>query len=1220
LALKPSGRRLLAAAVAMALLAVTPPAYAATTTTEAQPNGDADSRTITLITGDKVTMGPAGTTSVLGADGEPVGAHVITAGPDTYVYPDSALPYVTAGLVDKSLFNITELLADGYDDAHIRHLPLIVTYETGRLRAQRTPAGATTVRALPSIGGAAVTEDRDKAAAFWTSLTGGATGSTSPARTTPDPAPALAAGVEKVWLDGKVKAKLSDTVAQIGAPEVWAGGDTGQGVDVAVLDTGVDAAHPDLAGRIKNTASFVPGEDVTDRHGHGTHVASTIVGTGAASDGKEKGVAPGADLHVGKVLSDSGQGLDSWIIAGMEWAARDEHAKVISMSLGTDSPSDGTDPMSQAVNALTAETGTLFVIAAGNAGLSGDRTIGSPGAADAALTVGAVDGADHLADFSSRGPRLVDDALKPEITAPGVNVLAARSQYAPGEGPYMTLSGTSMATPHVAGAAALLAAAHPDWTGAKLKDALVSTAKPTPDYTPYQAGSGRVDIAAATRSTVFATGSAYLGIHSPTKEPGAKPQQTLTYTNAGDAPATLTLSFDDSELPDGMWSLSTSQVTVPAHGQSTVTLTADLSRAKPGFSYAGQLLATAADGTPAAHTIVGVSAGEKPSRLSITVTGRNGEPMSGRINLMREGDPAGTYYSFDTTSGYINPLVPVGAYSVWVWGDVQGTHGPSSRGLALMSAPTVVVDGDNTLKLDASTAHQIKAVTPKEAADATVRVDYHRTLGDTSAISDSYMVSDPYDSVWTNSTAKPDTGELSVTARWRKIQPQLSVRNGERSYDDLWLLPGGGLLPEGTSTLDVVFAGDGKAADYSGIDAKGKIAVIRYGDTDKQVPAAVAAGVKLLLIVNDVTGRLREPVKRTPLTLASITKDEGEQLISEVQAGPVRLDVTSHPATAYLYDLVRTWNGAVPRDVTYQPKERDLAKVDVDFRNDPADEVDEYRFDASRIGSTRRIWSNGHRTDWVTADATWMSEAEIPRKALQWGGSVSYRPGHSTYEQWFGPIQRPRINDAVTLPRRTGDSVEIKVPAWGDSGADHAGLAAPGQLSESLALYQGNTLVSQAEGEDLDTDLHPGRLGYKLAATTERDPAVYPYSTRTRTTWRFTSGTAAEGKPAALPLIQLDYGVDTDASGKADRSAKLTLTPSHLPGGPDSHAIHSAALDVSYDDGVTWHEQRLDQTHDGWRTKLRAPATAQHVTLRATAKDAYGDSVEQTIVRAFALK
>ncbi|WP_239117018.1 S8 family serine peptidase [Planotetraspora phitsanulokensis] len=1224
------GSRLLAAAVAMALFAVTPPTYAATqpsartqvTAADAQPTATGGSHTITLITGDKVVAGPAGTVSVLGADGEPVAAHVTTVGTDTYVYPESALPYVSAGVLDRRLFNITLLLADGYDDAHVDHLPLIVTYKAAvQLRAQRVPEGATTVRTLDSIQGAAVAADRS--ADFWESLTAG--GAAAPQARAQDTAPSFAAGVAKVWLDGKVKADLSDTVSQIGAPEVWAGGDTGEGVDVAVLDTGVDATHPDLAGRIEDSASFVPGEDVTDRHGHGTHVASTVAGTGAASDGKEKGVAPGADLHIGKVLSDSGQGQDSWIIAGMEWAARDEHAKVVSMSLGTDAPADGTDPMSQAVNALTAETGALFVIAAGNSGQSGDRTIGSPGAADAALTVGAVDGADRLADFSSRGPRLVDDALKPEITAPGVDVLAARSQYTPGEGPYRTMSGTSMATPHVAGAAALLAAEHPGWTGAQLKDALVSTAKLTPDYGPYEAGSGRVDVAAATKGTVFATASAYLGIHSPSKEPDAKPERTLTYTNMGDAPVTLDLSFDDSDLPDDMWSLSASQVVVPAHGQSTVTLSADLSRAEPQFSYSGQVLATGADGTVLAHTVVGVSTGEKPSRLVVTATGRDGEPMPGLVNMMREGDPAGLYYSFVTTSGYVNALLPNGTYSVWMWGQVEGTHGPNSRGMALMSAPMVVLDGDATLKLDASTAHEIKAVTPKEAADAAVRVDYHRTLGDTASITDSYTLSTTFDSVWTNSTQKPAKGELSVTARWRKIQPLLSVENGRQSYDDLWVLPGGGLLPEGTSDVDAVFAGGGSAADYAGIDAKGKVAVIRYGDTDKQVPAAVAAGVKLLLIVNDEAGRLREPLRRTPLTVASLTKDAGEQLIARLKEGPVRLHVTSHPATEYLYDFVRTWRGAVPKDVTYKPKQDDLARVEVDFRNDPADEVDEYRYDLSpglsaKVGATMLSRAQGHRTDWVTADARWMSEAEVPRESIQYGGSVSYRAGSTAHEEWFGPIQRPRINDAVGLPRRTGDAVQVEVPGWGDSGANHAGLAVPGQLAQSLALYQGDTLVTQTEGGFLYADVPPGRRPYTLVATTERDAAVYPLSLRTTTRWRFTSATADPERAAQLPLIQLDYGVDTDAGGSADRSARLTLTPSHLPGGPDSGRIRSAGLDVSYDDGATWHRQRLDRTRDGWVTRLHAPADAEHLTLRATAEDTYGNSVEQTVVRAIGLK
>lgn len=175
------------------------------------------------------------------------------------------------------------------------------------------------------------------------------------------------------------------------------------------------------------------------------------------------------------------------------------------MSLGDSEITDQNDPMAQALNQLSEDTGTLFVVAAGNSG--GVGTIGSPGTADAALTVAATNDADVRATFSSQGPRGIGHGLKPDLSAPGVGIVAARSQNSSGSGSYQSRDGTSMATPHVAGAAAILAQRYPEWSDQRIKDALMSSSVAL-DATAYQVGSGRLDIPAALRG-VDATGSIY---------------------------------------------------------------------------------------------------------------------------------------------------------------------------------------------------------------------------------------------------------------------------------------------------------------------------------------------------------------------------------------------------------------------------------------------------------------------------------------------------------------------------------------------------------------------------------------------------------------------------------------------------------------------------------------------------------------------------------------
>ncbi|MGQ9457100.1 MAG: S8 family peptidase [Anaerolineae bacterium] len=316
-------------------------------------------------------------------------------------------------------------------------------------------------------------------------------------QTTPEGVRALAEdpAVERIWLDEWVHTCLDVSVPLIRAPYVWEAGCRGRGIRVGVVDTGIDREHPDFAGRILAGKSFVGG-DFQDDNGHGTHVAGILAGSGAASGGRYEGVAPEALLYVAKVLRADGSGLMSHVMAGVEWAV-DQGAQVINLSLGGIGPCNGTDALSELCDAAV-EQGVVVCVAAGNAG-PGAATVGPPGCARQVITVGASTDRDEVASFSSRGPTL-DGRVKPDVVFPGVGIVSCRargtSMGTPVGEHYTTASGTSMATPHASGTAALLLEAAPSLTPAQVKALLQQTAVNL-GLDPNTQGSGRADAFAA---------------------------------------------------------------------------------------------------------------------------------------------------------------------------------------------------------------------------------------------------------------------------------------------------------------------------------------------------------------------------------------------------------------------------------------------------------------------------------------------------------------------------------------------------------------------------------------------------------------------------------------------------------------------------------------------------------------------------------------------------
>lgn len=298
---------------------------------------------------------------------------------------------------------------------------------------------------------------------------------------------------------------------------------------VAVIDTGIDAAHVDLdGGKVIGWKDYVNSRTTPyDDNGHGTHCSSIAAGSG---DGNVnyRGVAYGAALVGVKVLNAAGSGSMSTVDAGINWCISNKatyNIRVISLSLGTSGSSDGTDSTSVAVNNAYSN-GIVAVVAAGNSGPA-RYTIGSPGAAANAITVGAM--ADtgekgfYLASFSSRGPT-ADGRTKPDIASPGVNITAAKANSA---NQYVSYSGTSMATPFTAGTAALMLAANPGLTPAQVKSTITGTAQgwgPAGQDVDY--GYGRLQAYEAIKSAGGFTGT---GPAVPTHA-----YQTASLTGAGD--------------------------------------------------------------------------------------------------------------------------------------------------------------------------------------------------------------------------------------------------------------------------------------------------------------------------------------------------------------------------------------------------------------------------------------------------------------------------------------------------------------------------------------------------------------------------------------------------------------------------------------------------------------------------------------------------------------
>ena len=1163
-------------------------------------NGQTGPYQVTLITGDVVDVSASGNgqyaATTYPRDGISISL-LSTPDGDLYAFPSDAAELVAAGRLDRELFNVATLVEAGYTD----HLPVIVEFAGGRpaaagraaAAAQADPVAALPDQlgslpdavALPSINGAAVSLPAEELPDLWQQVQ-----RTRPAVGLPDDLPVgrfaaattttIAPAWEKVWLDAPVYAALDISVPQVGAPQAWAQGVDGTGVTVAVLDTGVDATHPDLAGKIAGTESFVPGESVVDGHGHGTHVASTVLGSGAASGGQYTGVAPGAPVTAARA------------------------------------------------------TGT-----------------GSDGSA------------------------------------------------------YIGMQGTSMATPHVAGAAAILAQQHPEWSAEQLKAALTGSARPHPDLTSYQQGAGRLDIPAALDQNLLLTPSAldFGPIPHPWEEPVTR---TITLSNHGGTPVAvdLTTTLRGPLGPaDGVVSFEPASVTVPAGGSASVAATYHPTSGVEG-GFTGQLRAVSGGDTV---LVAAVAAYQQPLSHTLRL-----------IPIPPEGWPSFADFTFwvlirvDAPQEpilvgrgvpFADVVVPDGVYSA----SVSFSYYHPQRGDLLTTVlvdPEVVVDGEDTqLVIDGNAAKPLQVETPlpselREVQHAVVR---KTTYGGAYGVT--------YNAEWRHNRAQllvtptePVTvGGVQFVTAVSAPERSLLLRTAGADGETVSATWGHSYYQEprlgGEYSVELVDVGSGTAEEIAAVEVAGRLALVGlrfndYGEVmnapggpyeelaqrladagalamvaylDRSAPYWCAQGY-----LSNICNGVRQDYT-APLPIISLGPVDGTKLAQLAADGPVPMELSSRDTdAAYEYRLYLT-SEVISDPFAYRVTEAELAAVTHRYHTPAAFDLYDRVF-TMPLGSPLGFITSTYRSEApltqyvgpVSDQLLWMHELagtvradrhlvfherrfvltenqvavydQPAPRTLHWGRPSTVGAFRLPAELVGNPLADLYPFNGNCLFCRGDD---LLINGLGLTGGDGTRIGENLLLQTVLApeyfqahLYRnGEEVPALLPGGAWDLSAYPEPAEYRF---THQVDGFLTYPSKITSEWVFES-MQPDGNEARYPFecpdvltmvqncrveralffgFQVDPMLRLDNTAAAPGAAAVTISVFRQVGAP-APEVAGLELEISYDGGESWTAAPVQRADNGeYLALLRHPAEADTVSLRAAAWDTDGNRVTQTLI------
>ncbi|WP_193163095.1 S8 family serine peptidase [Microbulbifer hainanensis] len=1215
--------------------------------------------TFTLITGDKVSAvvksdGQLAGIRLLGEDGSEVVTSIYQYGNDTYVVPPKAQKLIDAKAVDLELFNISKLYQGGYDDKSTSKLPVIIEYTDGTLAGSATPEvlnGMSLTGEIEIIDSAAFGIEKDQAAELWSKLT-------------------VDSKIEGVWLDAilhahKVSASkiLTPTVPLTGARGEHAAAFDGSGVTVAVLDTGYDVEHADLNGQVLVSKDFTYSRNgVDDLNGHGTHTATTIAGTGLESDGLWAGMAPGAKLVVGKVLGNTGGGSTYGIMNGMIWAVN-QGAEIVSMSLGGSATScDG--PMVDLVEALSDKA--LFVISAGNSFTR--ETVGSPGCAPSALTVAAIDRDNQTAVFSSRGPSPDGHTAKPDIASQGVDVVAAAAGGF-GDTGYVSLSGTSMAAPHVAGGAAILKQARPDLGPRDLKEVLTSSVTPS-DAHVLEQGAGPMDVNQAVVQAVVAAPNQELGYFAYGQQYGLT-ETSMTLENLSGEEKTFKLKLDligedgSTELPATLAGLGIKSITVPAHGNAEIPLWIDPMVGLRSGAYGaitGRVVGTTT-GNDDERLAVPVSFWiDQPSvELSFSLTDHRGKPANSpsKIYLMNDEDDWGRYVS--VTNGMASVEVPEGNYSIVaniMTYDNDNAFGGLVESAAQMAVLRRKVESDTHIDFDARNAQKVEFKAGQPLAPQGYSFGFTYALDDAKVakLAAMELAPDYVNDFYAWSQGHDDRFRSFVTTRAVAPETVMTLENGE-ALD--YVNQGLALGFHGEGSAELVPVGDaGYSTDWSQFDLDGKVALIAnpYYLTSYMIGNAMNHGAIGVIGYRPGThGRYKGTISGTPkIPVVAVSAEQGALIQAEVEAGNNRVSWSgiAPERSPYAYSINHITDGHIDSGLV-RIHEEQMHKISAAYYSQDG-ERPAWTDVMALTNSTGEFYSTGSpqlvmtpvvRDEYYTATSknAWtnivMPGSRLNSNGGYFDGARLMTAGAEEETTWFkGPRGGSLLTSGSAIAYRDTNVLHFSIPSFGDAaGHDgrggYSGSSAYGIKVNGQTQYLDSGMLTAADSTreiTLEIRYYPRGVG-------ERSPVKDSLGSLYQGIYTFTTDASQQGpQPILVPVVDLPLSLENSApagepmeiklSGVMDSRGVVDLSSVSLQYGYGQECVvdnvYAYVYCPVYDkfSANNWVDAEVKQVDGEWiATVPNAADAGEFVHLRVEMSGYQGSHTEQVTMRAYML-